>query len=160
MLATDQTMDARRLQGIFLFRNLPERVLALVAALARTEVFEPGQQVFAEGSTGDKFYLILEGGVRISKTIQGIGEEALAILREGEYFGEMALIDDAPRSADAISDRRSTLSVITRKDFEDLLSRNKDLAHELLWGLIRTLSARLRETNAKMTFLAAAGRFA
>jgi CRP/FNR family transcriptional regulator, cyclic AMP receptor protein len=153
-------MDVRRLQQIFLFRNLPERVLALVAALAQTERFGGGERIFEEGQPGDKFYLILEGKVRISKSIAGLGEEALAILGEGEYFGEMALIDDAPRSADAIADERATLSVIARQDFVDLLNRNKDLAYELLWGLVRTLSGRLRETNAKMTFLAAAGRFA
>jgi CRP/FNR family transcriptional regulator, cyclic AMP receptor protein len=153
-------MDVRRLQQIFLFRNLPERVLALVAALAQTETFKAGERIFEEGQPGDKFYLILEGNVRISKSIAGLGEEALAILGEGEYFGEMALIDDASRSADAIADRNTTLSVISRQDFVDLLNRNKDLAYELLWGLVRTLSARLRETNAKMTFLAAAGRFA
>lgn len=153
-------MDVRRLQQIFLFRNLPERVLALVATLAQTETYKGGERIFEEGEPGDKFYLILEGRVRISKSIAGLGEEALAILGEGEYFGEMALIDDAPRSADAIADQSTTLSVIARQDFVDLLNRNKDLAYELLWGLVRTLSSRLRETNAKMTFLAAAGRFA
>jgi CRP-like cAMP-binding protein len=153
-------MDVSRLQEIFLFRNLPDRVLALVAALAQTEKFGKGQKIFSEGEQGEKFYIILEGQVRISKNIAGIGEEALAVLEEGDYFGEMALIDEAPRSADAYADSRCTLSVISRHDFEDLLRRNKDLAYELLWGLIRTLSARLRETNAKMTVLAAAGRFA
>jgi CRP/FNR family cyclic AMP-dependent transcriptional regulator len=156
----DPSLDVGRLQEIFLFRNLPERVLALVAALAQSEQFRGGERIFEEGSRGDKFYLILDGKVRISKNLAGLGEEALAILGEGDYFGEMALIDDAPRSADAIADGKATLSVISRQDFEDLLNRNKDLAYELLWGLVRTLSGRLRETNAKMTFLAAAGRFA
>lgn len=152
-------MDVSRLRDIYLFKTLSERVLGEVAALAYTEEYRRGERIFAEGSRGDKFYVILSGAVRISKNIAGIGEEALAILKDGDYFGEMALIDEAPRSADAIAEKRCVLSVITRADFENLLSQNKDLAYELLWTFVRTLSARLRETNAKMTFLAAAGKF-
>jgi CRP-like cAMP-binding protein len=152
-------MDVSRLRDIYLFKTLSERVLGEVAALAYTEEYRRGERIFAEGSRGDKFYVILSGSVRISKTIAGIGEEALAILKDGDYFGEMALIDEAPRSADAIAEKRCVLSVITRSDFEGLLSQNKELAYELLWTFVKTLSARLRETNAKMTFLAAAGKF-
>jgi len=152
-------MEVSRLRDIYLFKSLSERVLGEVASLAYTEEFRRGERIFLEGSRGDKFYLILGGAVRISKNIAGIGEEALAVLRDGDYFGEMALIDEAPRSADATAERHCTLSVITRRDFENLLSQNKELAYELLWTFVRTLSARLRETNAKMTFLAAAGKF-
>ena len=152
-------MDVSRLREIYLFKNLSERVLGEVAALAYTEEVPRGIKIFSEGEPGDRFYLILSGEVRISKTIQGIGEEALAILKEGSYFGEMALIDDAPRSADATTTTRCVFSVIRRNDFEQLLSQNKDLAYELLWTFVRTLSTRLRETNSKMTFLAAAGKF-
>lgn len=154
-----KVMDVSRLREIYLFKNLSERALGEIASLAFTEEYRRGEKIFAEGSIGDKFYLILTGNVRISKTIVGIGEEALAVLKEGNYFGEMALLDEAPRSADAIAARRCVLSVIKRQDFERLLSENKDLAYELLWTFVRTLSARLRETNAKMTFLAAAGKF-
>lgn len=154
-----KVMDVSRLREIYLFKNLSERVLGEVAALAFTEEYRRGETIFSEGSMGDKFYLILQGNVRISKTIQGIGEEALAILKEGSYFGEMALLDEAPRSADAIAERRCVLSVITRGDFERLLSQNKELAYELLWSFVRTLSGRLREMNDKMTFLSAAAKF-
>lgn len=154
-----KVMDVSRLREIYLFKNLSERVLGEVAALAFTEEYRRGETIFSEGSMGDKFYLILQGNVRISKTIHGIGEEALAILKEGSYFGEMALLDEAPRSADAIAERRCVLSVITRGDFERLLSQNKELAYELLWSFVRTLSGRLREMNDKMTFLSAAAKF-
>jgi CRP-like cAMP-binding protein len=153
-------MDIAHLREIYLFQNLSGRALFKVASLARTEEYGYGQRIFSEGDKGDRFYLIRDGKVRISKHIPGIGDEALAILEAGECFGEMALIDEAPRSADAIADKSCLLSVITREDFKTLLSSDKDLAHELLWAFVRTLSARLRETNAKMTFLAAAGKFA
>ncbi len=158
-MAAWKVMDVSRLREIYLFKNLSDRALGEVAALAYTEEYAKGERIFSENDPGNKFYLILSGEVRISKNILGIGEEALAILKEGSYFGEMALIDDAVRSADAIAERRCVLSVITRQDFEQFLSENRDLAYELLWTFVRTLSGRLREMNAKMTFLAAAGKF-
>ena len=88
-----------------------------------------------------------------------MGEEALAILRSGAYFGEMSLIDDAPRSAHALVHERCRLFVIAKSDLEDLLFVDRDLAYELLWNFVRTLTTRLRETNDKMTFLATTNKF-
>ena len=88
-----------------------------------------------------------------------MGEEALAILKAGDYFGEMALIDDFPRSADARVHESCRLFVIAKEHLEDLLFVDRDLAYDLLWNFVRTLSGRLRETNDKMTFLAVSSRF-
>ena len=115
--------------------------------------------IFQEGEKGDKFYLIIDGAVRISRFVPGMGEEALAVLRPGAYFGEMALIDDSPRSAHAIVHEKCRLFVIRKEDLEDLLFVDRDLAYELLWNFVRTLSARLRETNDKMTFMSISSRF-
>jgi CRP-like cAMP-binding protein len=71
----------------------------------------------------------------------------------------MALIDDFPRSADARAHEACRLFVIRKEHLEDLLFVDRDLAYDLLWNFVRTLSSRLRETNDKMTFLAASSRF-
>jgi CRP/FNR family transcriptional regulator, cyclic AMP receptor protein len=97
--------------------------------------------------------------VRISRDLAGMGEEALAILMPGDYFGEMALVDDAPRSADARAHEDCTLYSIRREDLSELLFLNKDLAHDLLWTFVRTLSQRLRETTDKVAFLTVSGKF-
>jgi CRP-like cAMP-binding protein len=81
------------------------------------------------------------------------------VLSGGDYFGEMALIDDFPRSADARVHETCRLFVIAKEQLEQLLFVDRDLAYELLWNFVRTLSNRLRETNDKMTFLAASSRF-
>ena len=78
----------------------------------------------------------------------------------GSYFGEMALIDDTPRSADATAQQSCSLYVIQKSDLEQLMFQNKDLAYQLLWTFVRTLSARLRETNDKIkAFFAISARF-
>ncbi len=157
VLSTDEIVA--RLGRVNVFAGLPPAYLRRIAGLGDVEEHPVGALVFAEGSPGDKLYLILEGNVRISRTVAGMGEEALAVLGAGDYFGEMALIDDFPRSADARSHDGCKLFIITKKNLEDLLFVDRDLAYDLLWNFVRTLSSRLRGTNDKMTFLAVSARF-
>ena len=147
------------LARVNLFAGLPELYLRRIEALGQVESHPGGAMIFTEGSAGDKVYLILAGRVRISRSVPGLGEEALAILKTGDYFGEMALIDDFPRSADARAHEDCRLFVIAKEHLQDLLFVDRDLAYDLLWNFVRTLSGRLRETNDKMTFLAASSRF-
>ena len=147
------------LHEVDLFQGLPEDHLERVAALGSEKQIKKGAQVFAEGDNGDTFYIILEGAVRVSRIVPGMGEEALAVLRPGAYFGEMSLIDDDPRSATVIAHESLRLFAIKRRDLEDLLFVDRDLAYELLWNFVRTLSRRLRATNDKMTFLATSNKF-
>ncbi len=147
------------LARVNLFEGLPPVFLRRIAALGAVESFPHSALIFAEGAPGDKVYLILEGAVRISRMVPGMGEEALAILQPGDYFGEMALIDDFPRSADARAHEASRLLVITKEQLTDLLFVDRDLAYDVLWNFVRTLSARLRGTNDKMTLLAISSRF-
>jgi CRP-like cAMP-binding protein len=147
------------LAKIHIFKGLAVPHLRRLAAIGTEEQHGLGQKVFAEGDAGDKMYLILEGSVRISRIVPGMGEEALAVLKSGAYFGEMSLIDEAPRSAHALVHERCKLFVISKQDLEDLLFVDRDLAYELLWNFVRTMSARLRETNNKMTFLATSNKF-
>lgn len=147
------------LAKIRLFEGIAPEGLRAIAAIATEEGHRLGEIIFREGDPGGALYLILEGKVRISREVAGMGEEALAVLGPGDAFGEMALIDDFPRSADARVHDRCRLLVISKEALEDLLFLNRDLAYEILWNFVKTLSSRLRETNDKMTFLSATGRF-
>jgi CRP/FNR family transcriptional regulator, cyclic AMP receptor protein len=147
------------LAQIDLFSGLPSGHLRRVVDIGVEEQYRGGATIFSEGTPGDKFYLIIEGAVRISRIVPGMGEEALAVLRPGNYFGEMSLIDDAPRSATAMCHEKCRLFVVNRRDLEDLLFVDRDLAYELLWNWVRTLSRRLRASNDKMTFLATTSKF-
>ncbi|HEV7555384.1 MAG TPA: cyclic nucleotide-binding domain-containing protein [Kofleriaceae bacterium] len=147
------------LAQIDLFSGIGNAHLRRVVDIGVEEQYKSSATIFSEGAPGDKFYLIVEGAVRISRIVPGMGEEALAVLRAGNYFGEMSLIDDAPRSATAVCHERCRLFVVNRRDLEDLLFVDRDLAYELLWNWVRTLSRRLRATNDKMTFLATTSKF-
>jgi CRP-like cAMP-binding protein len=147
------------LSKISLFAALQPSYLRRIANLGIEEDYDAGAMIFKEGTQGDKMYLILSGAVRISRTVPGMGEEALAVLRAGTHFGEMALIDDFPRSADARAHEACKLFVVRKEDMEDLLFVDRDLAYDLLWSFVRTLSSRLRETNDKMTFMAVTSKF-
>ena len=154
--------DSERLEllaKVPLFAGLTPAALELVALVASEESYATGDVIFEHGEVGEKLYIILSGRVRISRNVPGMGEEALAILNPGAIFGEMALLDDTPRSADARVHERVTLMVISREAFEDLLFLNKDLAYEVLWSMVRILSSRLRETTDKLTFLSVSSKF-
>jgi len=147
------------LAQIDLFNGLPAGHLRRVVDIGVEEQYKSSATIFSEGEPGDKFYVVIEGAVRISRIVPGMGEEALAVLRPGNYFGEMSLIDDAPRSATALCHEKCRLFVVNRRDLEDLLFVDRDLAYELLWNWVRTLSRRLRASNDKMTFIATTSKF-
>lgn len=152
-------MDAGVLKKVALFEGLTQGQLAKVAQIGHSRDYPAGAFLFREGETGQEMFVIEKGRVRISKTVPGIGEEALAILETGQYFGEMAVIENSPRSADAIAHISCTVWVIERARLDQLMFTDKDLAYVLLWTFVRTLSARLRETNDKIKSFFAISRF-
>lgn len=130
---------------------LSARELRLLATLSQEELYHRGDVLFREGSEGDKLYIILDGQVRISKQIAGVGDEALAILETGDFFGEMALVDQGPRSADAIvHSEKLTLLAISNQVLNEILRMDIDSAYQFLDILCRILTKRLREINLKI----------
>ncbi|MCX7944723.1 MAG: cyclic nucleotide-binding domain-containing protein [Deltaproteobacteria bacterium] len=149
-----------QLKRFGIFSQIPRDILLPITNVVRTVSFPAQSVIFNEGSTGDRMYLLEKGQVRISKFISGVGEEALSILNEGSYFGEMSLIDAFPRSATAIAHTDCELFEIYRDDFVDMLQSDRDLAYFVMWSLLKTLSHRLRETNEKIkAFFAMTGGF-
>ncbi len=86
---------------LFREQGLNRRELMTLATFSKEKRFAAGAYLFQEGDEGSEMYVVLEGRVVISKFIPGAGEEALAVLERGDFFGEMSLIDGEPRSADA-----------------------------------------------------------
>ena len=143
------------LKNVAIFKDLDESELAEISEVCREEKFVSGEYIFREGESGNRLYLIVEGEVRISRDVPGSGEEALAVLKPGALFGEMAVFDRSDRSTHAISNGGTTVLTITRPDFEMLLDFNREMAYKVLWSVTRLLSGRLRNTNDSLrSFLA------
>jgi CRP-like cAMP-binding protein len=143
------------LKKVAIFREMEPEELALMADVCKEEKFVSGEYIFREGEHGNRLYLIVDGEVRISRDVPGSGEEALAILKPGALFGEMAVFDRTERSTHAISNGGTTALTITRPDFEMLLDFNREIAYKVLWSCVRLLSSRLRQTNDSLrSFLA------
>ncbi|MBI5610473.1 MAG: cyclic nucleotide-binding domain-containing protein [Deltaproteobacteria bacterium] len=123
------------LKGVPLLSDLSGEQLLPVAEIVQHVHVEGGDLVFAEGQPGNHLYVILEGNIEIMK-----GQEHLATLGTKECFGEMALLDQAPRMASARAQTDADLLAISRDDFQDLLDMHPALAR----GIIRVLTQRLR----------------
>ena len=152
-------MDLDLLRKAPIFADLDEGELARIAEICQEQEFKSGEYIFKEGDAGNRLFIILNGEVRISRTIPGSGEEALAVLKPGACFGEMSVFDRSERSTDAIANGPCTLVTISRPDFELVLDFNRDLAFKVLWSVVRLLSARLRATNDNLRSLLAMSMF-
>lgn len=108
----------------------------------------PGTVLFQDGDKGEEMYIIQSGRVKISKRIRGV-EKTLATLEKGEFFGEMAILNDKPRSASAETVDECEMLVIDRKTFDTLLRSNVEIAIRF----IKRLADRLREANDQMESL-------
>lgn len=131
-------------------KGLVEVELRLLATFSTEERYEEGELIFSDGEIGDKLYIVIDGAVRISKFIPGVGDEALAILQRSDFFGELALIDDEPRSADARAHTGgTTLLVVTQDSLHEILSIDPSAAHEFLQVLATMITHRLRNLSSK-----------
>lgn len=145
-------LDMAHKVGLFREQRLSAMEINFLASLSREETFSPGKVLFREGEVGEKMYIVADGTVMISKSIAGIGEEALAFLERGDYFGEMALIDQTPRSADARAhpEQSATVLALPRTVVEGLLNIEKVSSVRLLRILTSLAAKRTRAIQDKL----------
>jgi CRP/FNR family cyclic AMP-dependent transcriptional regulator len=105
-----------------------------------------GETLFKEGAVGDEMYLIRSGKIKIVKDLEGT-TKTLAIIGEGEFFGEMALLDKSPRSASAIAETDARLIIVDRDAFLSSVNKNPFIKY-----IIETLTTRLRKTNNMLKY--------
>jgi serine/threonine protein phosphatase PrpC/CRP-like cAMP-binding protein len=136
------------LRSLRLFKYLSYNELVRVLNISSERTFDPGEALFREGDLDDRLYVLLKGEVRVCKS-----DVEMARLKPGAHFGEMALVDQTCRSADAITPTGCSVLSIERKDFYDLLRRNSTLAVKMLWSFVKALTERLRNANSEITRL-------
>lgn len=140
---------ARFLKGVPLFEGLDDAHLEALARVTASRRLPRGITIFFEGDRGDSLYIVRTGCVKIYRVAEDGREKTLALLSDGEFFGEMALLDEEPRSAVAETLEPTTLYILHRNDFRRLLAESALMAFQIL----RVLTRRLRQTNAQVTDL-------
>ncbi|MEW6685472.1 MAG: cyclic nucleotide-binding domain-containing protein [Candidatus Edwardsbacteria bacterium] len=138
------------LKKVYLFKDLTEKELSALLFITREKYLAKETPLFFEGDEGSELYIIISGKIKISKRIPGGPDQILATLSAGDYLGEMALIDDFPRSATATVQEDCLLLSLQKEDFDSLLSAEPLLSLKLYKAFTKTLSTRLRETNKKL----------
>jgi len=147
------------IKQIPLFSSLIHEEIEILAALLRRRSIKKGDVLFQKGDEGTALYAILRGCIKIIVTTTVGDKITVAILNDGDFFGEMALLDGMPRSADAVALEETQLAVLDRDDFLAFLSQHEHAVRAIL----RTLSIRLRKTDdllSEICFLSLSARLA
>jgi len=126
------------LKSIDLFESIPSEELIRVAQIAEEEQFETESPLFKEGDFGDSMYIVANGKVRVHK-----GERTIVELEKGACVGEMALLDQEPRSADVTVNADTIMLKITQDGFYELMSSNMEIMH----GIVKLITNRLRKAT-------------
>ncbi|HET8798577.1 MAG TPA: Crp/Fnr family transcriptional regulator [Thermoanaerobaculia bacterium] len=133
-----------------LFADLDDRELTAIAAVAKTRRYAKDDVVFYADESGDVFCLIREGQVKVTMISPEGKEIILSLLGPGDFFGEMALLDDEPRSATVVATEPLELVTIWRNDFLQILAENFDITRKML----AEISKRLRSASSRIESLA------
>lgn len=148
-IGKDQDETVEMFKKIPVFEGLSDRNLRRIRSLCHVRHYQQGELVFRSGEPGAGMYLILDGGIEIFRDEEDFYQE-YAILYPGDFFGEIALLDDLPRTASARARSYSTLLGFYRPDLIGLLSRNPQLAGDILLNIARLIGRRLVNTNLEM----------
>jgi CRP/FNR family cyclic AMP-dependent transcriptional regulator len=144
-------MDEQELlRSVPVFSELTDADIASLGRVASRRRYPKDAVVFFENEQGDFFFMILEGRIKVTILGDDGREVILSLLAAGDFFGEMALLDNEPRSATAIAVEDTELLSLHRNDFQNVLTDNRSI----MTGLIKVLTGRLRRANHQISTLA------
>ena len=143
--ASELNLKLDVLQKMPIFRHLSYRQLVRVLNITAVRTYDAGEEIVREGEAGDALFIVLDG-----EALVHAADAEIAKLGRGQHFGEMALVDRAPRSASVTSLSDTRVMVIRRSDFFDIIRKSHDVAVKLLWSFLGVLSQRLRSTSKEL----------
>ena len=138
-----------QLAGIPLFEGLSQAELENVTKYLTVKEYNKGETIFSEDAGGQKLYIIQQGRVCIDKRLSEEEKQNLAVLKDGEFFGEISLLDGKPHSATAVALKDSSILTLTLEQFELLLAQNASLGYQLLHRICLAICRLLRQMNEK-----------
>jgi len=150
MPAMATTVSTAVLKSVPLFASFPDEQLRTLVTVVTRRSAPRGSIIMAAGDPTDSLYLVISGRLKVMMGDADGKEVILSILGPGEFFGEMGLIDDSPRSASVVTIEPCELLSLARRDFKKCLAENFEMTMTVMRGLVR----RLREADRKIGSLA------
>ena len=147
-----QTM-IQLLKELPVFEGLSQRELVAIERIIHQRRYNAGESIFGEDMLGAGMYIVKEGEVAITKRINKNKEIELAVIEERNFFGEMALIDEMPRSASAKAKRDTVLFAFCKPDLENIMERNPKVAATIITNIARLVYKRLVQANENLETL-------
>lgn len=133
-----------------LFRSMEDKEIALLAKVVEEKNLSGNTPLFYENMNGEAMYILAAGSIQLSKMLSEGEVKTLATLGPGDYFGELALLENGPRSVTAIAAEESSVLVLKRSGFETLLTEHPQVAIKVIIGLYKSLSTRLRQASPRI----------
>ncbi|HKB73618.1 MAG TPA: Crp/Fnr family transcriptional regulator [Burkholderiales bacterium] len=138
------------LRNVPLFSALPEQQLALLTSVVSRKSFPRGATIIAKDDITESLYVVISGRLKVMMSDEEGREVILAILGPNEFFGEMGLLDDSPRSASVVALEACEMLSLSKRDFKKCLAENFEMTMTVMRGLVK----RLREADQKIGSLA------
>jgi serine/threonine protein phosphatase PrpC len=146
--APDQRKVSSRIdavRGLPLFQHLSYKEQVAILSIAHSRIYDPGAEIVKQGDPGQEMFIIVDGEVVVER--DGV---TIAELGAGGHFGEMSIVDDAPRSASVRAKKRTDVLTIGQSEIGGLMRLDSVLAVKILWTLVQALSGRLRVASAEL----------
>ncbi len=131
------------LRDVYFFRDLSDEEIRAIEERCKDDEFQPGEIIFRENAAAERFYIVLDGMVEVWKDYAAENPDLLAVHGKGHLFGEMALIDELPRSATVVAKTPTHVLYLFREEFDQIVRHNSAVAVSIL----RSLSAMVRKSN-------------
>ena len=147
-MAGEKTEVMKTLEATPIFSGLNDLELKKIEVITHEREYAPEEIVFHENEPGAGLYIIRLGEIKLTKKGTNGSEVTIATMKKGEFFGELALLDESPRSANAIAVTKTQILGFYRPDFLNLLQREPKLGSKVLLKLSLILAKRLRTTTA------------
>ena len=135
------------LRSIDIFSELKDEELSILGRVMGEEIFDTGEVLFREQENGDELFLVAQGKISISVNLPDGGELEISEIGKGNFFGEMAIFEQAPRSATCTAKERSRLVSLRRDHFYELIRSHPRIATEIMYKMLNITTERLRNTN-------------
>ena len=130
-----------------LFKDFSDKEIAVLSKYVEEKTIAAPTPLFLENMKGESMYIVVNGGIKLSKMLSEGEEKTLTTMGPGDFFGEMALIEDGPRSVSAIVIKDSQVLLIKRTAFEKLMTEAPKVAVRVVIGIYKTLSDRIRSLS-------------